>query len=129
VSSRAADSVVLDDAAPTAPQPAEEAAREQALEPAAGKAEDGLLPDKPSTGAVQAAIASVMNAARACVAGSTEATPVTVVFASNGAVKSVALSGNAANTPAGKCIQSALSRAKVAPFAQNAFSVGVSVRP
>jgi hypothetical protein len=112
--------------------PSEESApqaQDTALKPAAGKTDDGLLPDKPSTGAVQAAIASVMNAARACVAGSSDTTPVTVVFSSNGSVKSVIVNGAVQGTPAGKCIQSALGNAKVAPFAQPAFSVGVSVRP
>lgn len=99
------------------------------LKPAAGKTDDGLMPDKPSTGAVQAAIASVMGAARACVAGADAPTPATVIFGSNGSVKSVVVSGAVDGTPAGKCVSSALSRAKVAPFAQGSFSVGVSVRP
>jgi hypothetical protein len=104
-------------------------AQDAAMKPAAGRTDDGLLPDRPSTGAVQAAIASVMNAARACVAGSTETTQVTVVFSANGSVKSVVVGGAVHGTPAGKCIQSALGNAKVAPFAQPAFSVNVSVRP
>jgi hypothetical protein len=123
--------VVLDEAPASAPKAASEraqAAAENELKPAAGKT-DGLLPDKPSTGAVQAAIASVMNAARACVAGADAPIPATVMFGPNGAVKSVVVSGAAQGSPAGKCIQSALGRAKVAPFAQNTFSVGVSVRP
>lgn len=140
-----AENVVLDEApasaAPppkTASKPAPQAvakseaappSQDAALAPAAGKTDDGFLPDKPSTGAVQAAMASVMNAARACVAGATEATPVTVTFSANGSVKSVVVSGAAQATPAAKCIQAALGRAKVAPFAQPAFSVGVSVRP
>jgi hypothetical protein len=113
-----------------APPPANAGpAQDESLKPASGKTDDGMLPDKPSTGAVQAAMASVMNAARACVAGSTETTPVTVTFSANGRVKSVAVSGAAQGTPAAKCIQSALGPAMVAPFAQPAFSVGVSVRP
>jgi hypothetical protein len=126
------EKVVLEETPPAAARkpsvaPAKPAAEDE-LKPAAGKT-DGLLPDKPSTGAVQAAIASVMNSARACVAGADAPTPATVMFGSNGAVKSVVVSGAAQGSPAGKCIQSALGRAKVAPFAQNVFSVGVSVRP
>ncbi len=120
--------------APAAPAPRAQAAAgasksDAELKPAAGKTDDGLMPDKPSTGAVQAAIASVMGAARACVAGADAATPATVIFGSNGSVKSVVVSGAVDGTPAGKCVSSALSRAKVAPFAQGSFSVGVSVRP
>jgi hypothetical protein len=126
------EKVVLEETPPAAARkPGQEPAKtaaENELKPAAGKT-DGLLPDKPSTGAVQAAIASVMNSARACVAGADAPTPATVMFGSNGAVKSVVVSGAAQGSPAGKCIQSALGRAKVAPFAQNVFSVGVSVRP
>lgn len=114
-------------AKPAAAAPAK-AVSDDELRPAAGNS-DGALPDKPSTGAVQAALASVMTAARSCVAGSDAATPATVIFAANGSVKSVVVSGPVQASPAGKCIQSALARAKVAPFAQATFSVGVSVRP
>lgn len=115
--------------AAVAAKPAGPPNQDAQLKPAAGKTDDGLMPDKPSTGAVQAAIASVMGAARACVAGGDGPTPATVIFGSNGSVKSVVVSGAVEGTPAGKCISSALSRAKVAPFAQSSFSVGVSVRP
>jgi hypothetical protein len=126
------EKVVLEETPSSGRKPGYEpapAAAENELKPAAGKTADGLLPDKPSTGAVQAAIASVMTGARACVAGADAPIPATVMFGSNGAVKSVVVSGAAQGSPAGKCIQSALGRAKVAPFAQNTFSVGVSVRP
>lgn len=120
------EKVVLDESKSGA---ASEPSAEAELKPAAGAAAPSSMPDRPSTGAVQAAIASVMTSARSCVAGAPDATSATVIFGSNGSVKSVVVSGATQGTPAGKCIQSALGRAKVAPFAQDAFSVGVSVRP
>jgi hypothetical protein len=116
-------------AKPAAQAPAGPSNQDAQLKPAAGEPAEDLMPDKPSTGAVQAAIASVMGSARSCVAGADGPTPATVIFGSNGSVKSVVVGGAVEGTPAGKCISSALSRAKVAPFAQSSFSVGVSVRP
>ena len=116
-------------AKPAAQAPAGPSNQDAQLKPAAGEPAEDLMPDKPSTGAVQAAIASVMGSARSCVAGADGPTPATVIFGSNGSVKSVVIGGAVEGTPAGKCISSALSRAKVAPFAQSSFSVGVSVRP
>ncbi len=89
----------------------------------------GDLPDKPSTGAVQAAIGSVMGSARACVAGHDEASRATINFGSDGRVQSVAVSGKAAGTPAESCIRAALSKARVQPFARPSFGVGATVRP
>lgn len=97
------------------------------LRPAAGSPSGGL-PDRPSTGAVQAAVGSVMSAARACVAGGV-ATPAQVTFGSNGAVQTVAVSGPNAGTPSASCIDAALRRARVAPFASPTFSLMVWVRP
>jgi hypothetical protein len=116
-------------AKPAAQAPAGPSNQDAQLKPAAGEPAEDLMPDKPSTGAVQAAIASVMGSARSCVAGADGPTPATVIFGSNGSVKSVVVGGAVEGTPAGKCISAALSRAKVAPFAQSSFSVGVSVRP
>lgn len=89
----------------------------------------GELPDKPSTGAVQAAIGSVMGSARACVAGHDEASRATLTFGSDGRVQSVAVSGKAAGTPAEACIKAALGKARVQPFARPSFSVGTTIRP
>ncbi|MBK7581021.1 MAG: hypothetical protein IPI67_12510 [Myxococcales bacterium] len=89
----------------------------------------GDLPDKPSTGAVQAAIGSVMGSARACVAGQDEASRATITFGADGRVKSVGVSGKAAGTPAEACIKAALGKARVQPFARPSFSVGSAVRP
>lgn len=89
----------------------------------------GDLPDKPSTGAVQAAIGSVMGSARACVAGHDEASRATITFGSDGRVQSVAVSGKAAGTPAEACIKAALGKARVQPFARPTFGVGAAIRP
>ncbi|MCC6214149.1 MAG: hypothetical protein IT376_04730 [Polyangiaceae bacterium] len=90
----------------------------------------GDLPEKPSSGAVQAALGAVMGAARSCVAGHDQASTVTVAFGSDGRVTSVVVSaGPAAGTPAAACIQAALGRARVEPFARATFSVGATVRP
>jgi hypothetical protein len=97
------------------------------LRPAAGSPSGGL-PDRPSTGAVQAAVGSVMGAARACVAGGA-ATPAQVTFGSDGTVQSVTVSGPNAGTAAASCIDAALRRARVAPFASPNFSLMVWVRP
>jgi hypothetical protein len=84
---------------------------------------------KPATGAVMAAVAGVMGGARACVAGHPSPSKATVVFGSDGRVRAVNVSGPAAGTPAEGCIKSALSGARVQPFAEEAFSIGVAVRP
>ncbi|MFO7181826.1 MAG: hypothetical protein DIU78_024220, partial [Pseudomonadota bacterium] len=116
------------EATPTTPEatPPSEASA-PALRPAAGTTHG--LPEKPSTGAVQAAVGSVLGSARACVAGSKSGSNATIVFAPNGSVSSVTVTGPAANTPAEACLRSALSRARVEPFAATSFSVNVSVRP
>ncbi len=99
---------------------------EKGLKPAANPTD---VPQKPSTGAVQAAIGSVLGSARACVAGHKQPSRATMTFGSNGRVKSVAVSGPAGGTAAESCIRSALSRARVQPFSRPTFSVGVTVRP
>ena len=118
---------------PTKPKPVAEApapapaAAPSGMRPASGTSAGGL-PDRPSTGAVQAAVGSVMGAARACVAGGV-ASPAQITFGPDGSVSSVAVSGPAAGTPAASCIEAALKRARVAPFTNPSFSLGVWVRP
>jgi hypothetical protein len=89
----------------------------------------GDIPEKPSTGAVQAAIGAVMGGARACVAGQDGPSSATVSFGSDGKVSSVSVAGPAAGTPAEACIKAALSKARVQPFARPSFSVGAKIRP
>jgi hypothetical protein len=92
-------------------------------------AHDDSRPLEPSMGAVSAAIMAVRPAAQACLAGQSVNAPATIIFGSEGQVKSVIVSGPVARTPAGDCIRSALSRAKVSPFAKATFSVPTTVRP
>ncbi|HKO49950.1 MAG TPA: hypothetical protein VJV79_19600 [Polyangiaceae bacterium] len=89
----------------------------------------GELPAKPSTGAVQAALGSVMSGARHCVAGDDAPSSAVVVFGSDGRVQHVTVSGAAAGKSSAACIEAQLSRARVQPFAASNFSVNATVRP
>lgn len=117
---------------PLATKPPSEAQRRQAtadeppMVPAAG---GNNLALKPSVGAIQGALASVLGSARNCVAGQTQASRARVTFGSDGRVKSVSVGKPAAGTPAEGCIRQALSQARVAPFAESKFSVSTTVRP
>jgi hypothetical protein len=131
-----AEKIVLEDepektpiaAAASAEKPLEKALPpDPALRPA--DSTGGAVPTKPSTGAVQAALGSVMSGARHCVAGEDAASSAVVVFSSDGHVQSVSVSGPAAGQPSGACIQAQLSRARVQPFAAASFSVNATVRP
>lgn len=106
--------------------------------PASGPSEPGMvmadsrhagIPDKPSTGAVQAAIGSVMGAARACVAGQNAASRASLEFGSDGRVHSVSISGPAVGTHAEPCLRTALSGARVQPFSRSNYLVNLSIRP
>lgn len=83
----------------------------------------------PSSGAVQAAVGSVLGNARVCVAGDREPSRARVIFESSGAVSGVVVSGPAAGTPAEACIKAALSKARVAPFQKPNYSVDTTIRP
>ena len=89
----------------------------------------GELTTKPSTGAVQAALGSVMSGARHCVAGDDAPSSAVVVFGSDGRVQRVTVSGAAAGKSSAGCIEAQLSRARVQPFAASSFSVNATVRP
>ena len=52
-----------------------------------------------------------------------------VTFKSDGTVQSVSVSGGAAGKPAEACIRSALSKARIPPFAQPTFTAPTTVRP
>lgn len=99
------------------------------LKPAELSHGSGGLPDRPSSGAVQAAVGSVLGAARSCLAGQLEPSNARVLFVSDGSVQSVQISGPAAGTPAASCIESAFKKARVQPFAAPSFSFGTKVRP
>jgi len=123
--------------AAAAPSPAAAADTPASAAPPAGPSEPGMmmadshssLPDHPSSGAVQAAVGTVMGAARACVAGQSAASRATVSFGSDGKVQSVAVAGPAQGTNAEPCLRNALSGARVQPFARAAYSVNLTVRP
>jgi hypothetical protein len=95
---------------------------EPQLKPAEGNS--GSVPLSPSAGAVSTALGSVRSGASACLAGQTESVSASVTFASDGHVLSVRASG-----PAAACIQAALSKAHIAPFAKESFTASTTIRP
>lgn len=88
----------------------------------------GSVPQKPSQGALTSALSSVMGSARSCGADEEGVSRATVTFGSAGSVQSVNVSGAAAGKPAAECIKGALSKAKVAPFAEPTFTTTVTIR-
>lgn len=108
-----------------------------AAPPSVGPSEPGMvmadsrisLPDRPSTGALQAAVGTVMGAARACVAGQEGPSRATVHFGSDGHVQQVSVSGPAVGTAAEPCMRSALGAARVQPFSRSSYSVSLTIRP
>jgi hypothetical protein len=124
-SALAREDVKLDEDPPP-PQPkAAEAPPEPALTPAAAEVQHtGNVPLTPSSGAVSTALSSVRGGAQACLAGQTQPVSAVVTFASDGHVLRVSAGG-----PAGPCIQAALAKARIAPFAKDSFSAPTTVRP
>ena len=120
------EAVVLeDDPAPAQAEPAKSKAEplpEPQLKPAEGSA--GSVPLNPAGGAVSAARNSVRSGAQACLAGQTDSVSAVVTFASDGHVLRVSASGSSA-----ACIQAALSKAHLAPFAKESFSATTTIRP
>ncbi len=96
---------------------------------AAGANAPGSAPMTPSQGQVQSALASVRGAARGCVAEMDGPSRATLTFASDGRVSGVSVSGAAGGKPAASCIRAALSSARVPPFQNPSFTVGVTLRP
>jgi hypothetical protein len=107
---------------------AERPAASAVLKPAELGRDSGSA-DRPSAGAAQAAVGAVLGAARSCIAGQARPSSATIVFGSSGEVSQVSVSGEAAGTPAAGCIESALKKARVQPFAAPTFSLAVTVRP
>lgn len=89
----------------------------------------GSVPQKPSQGAVTSAIGAVLPSARGCLGPDDPISRAAVVFGSAGTVESVRVSGGAAGKPAESCIQSALGKAKLAPFAEPTYTANITVRP
>jgi hypothetical protein len=119
------EDVALDDeirraqaAATLQPEPAPE----PQMKPAEGNAHS--IPLSPSGGAVSTALGAVRGGAQACLAGQNDAVVAVVTFASDGHVASVSAGG-----PSGSCIQAALSKAHIAPFAKERFRATTTIRP
>jgi hypothetical protein len=89
----------------------------------------GSVPRKPSLGAVQGALGTVLPAARVCLGPDDPISHATITFKSDGSVESVSISGGALGRPAEACIRAALMRAHVPPFAQPIFTAPATVRP
>ncbi|HEY1695936.1 MAG TPA: hypothetical protein VGG39_27400 [Polyangiaceae bacterium] len=89
----------------------------------------GSVPLKPSQGAISGALGAALPGARGCLGPDDPISHATVTFRSDGSVQNVGVSGGAAGKPAEACIRSALSKARVAPFAQPTFTASTTVRP
>jgi hypothetical protein len=109
-------------AAPAEPKVTPAPAAEPPLKPAEGNT--GSVPLQPSAGAISTALSSVRSSAQACLAGQTDPVSAVVTFASDGHVLRVSAGG-----PTGACIQAALSKARIAPFAKESFSAPTTIRP
>lgn len=120
------EAVVLeDDPEPAKAAPVEhkaEPAPEPPLKPAEGNT--GSVPLNPSAGALSTALSSVRGSAQACLAGQTDPVTAVVTFGSDGHVLRVSAGG-----PSGACIQGALSKARVTPFAKESYSATTTIRP
>jgi len=89
----------------------------------------GDIPETPPQGAIQGAIGSHRQAARACLEGHDSPSRATILFASTGKVQSVNVAGPAAGTGAEACIARTLSKAAVGPFRRPSFSVTTTISP
>jgi hypothetical protein len=98
-------------------------------EPAGGAERSKTLPERPSQGAVQAAIGQVLGNAKACVSEADEATRATVTFKSSGDVAGVTVTGWASANGKSGCVVSALKGAKVGAFTDPNYSFPVTIRP
>jgi hypothetical protein len=88
----------------------------------------GTVPQKPSQGAVTGAVGAVLPGARACLGPDDPVSRASITFTSAGTVQSVNVTGGAAGKPAEGCIKAALTKAKVAPFAEATYTANVTVR-
>jgi hypothetical protein len=89
----------------------------------------GSVPIKPSQGAIQGSLGAALPSARGCLGPDDPISHATITFKSDGSVQSVGVTGGAAGKPAEGCIRAALSKARVAPFAQPTFTATATVRP
>lgn len=120
------EAVVLQEDPEPAPaavhEPKPQATAEPPLKPAEGNT--GGVPLTPSAGAIGSALNGVRGSAQQCLAGQTAPVSVSVTFAADGHVLRVSASG-----PAAACIQAALSKARIQPFAKDSFTANTTIRP
>lgn len=95
---------------------------EPKLRPAEGAS--GSVPLTPSAGAVGTALSAVRGDAQACLAGQSAPVTASVTFAADGHVLRVSAPG-----PSASCIQAALSKARITPFARESFTASTTIRP
>jgi hypothetical protein len=94
----------------------------------AGPESSGSVPLRPSQGAINGALGTVLPAARACVDEDAPVSRASVTFNSDGSVGTVSVSGWAVGKPAEACIRAALTKARVPPFAQPTFTAPATIR-
>ncbi len=109
-------------AAPPQIAPAAKPEPEPQLKPAEG--DTGSVPISPSAGAISTALSSVRGGAQACLAGQSDPVTAVVTFGADGHVLRVSAPG-----ASGACIQAALSKAHIAPFAKESFTATTTIRP
>jgi hypothetical protein len=81
---------------------------------------------RPPPGQVVGAISAVLPSARACLGPDDPVRTGTIVFASDGSVGHVNLQGEKCTDA---CVRTALSKARVQPFADESFTTHITVRP
>jgi len=84
---------------------------------------------RPTSGALQGALASTLPKARACLGPTDAPSRATLMFDASGKVRMVSIAGPATGKPAEACIQGALSQTQLAPFVEPTFSATITVRP
>jgi len=93
------------------------------------QASSGSLQAHPSLGQVQAALMPLLPSARACFSPDSPETHTTITFGSNGAVKSISVTGFAQGKPQEACVRGMLAKAHVDPFSDPSYSVPFTIRP
>lgn len=88
---------------------------EETLVPAAGPSN---LVERPSIGALNAALADGIPTAQRCLTPESPEASVRIVFQSNGSVQSIQAAAPTLSTEASVCLQRAFARARVEPFAK-----------
>lgn len=73
-------------------------------------------PERPSRSDVTGVLSSLNGPVRACLNGETGTAPVSITILSSGAVSSARVTGQFAETPAGRCIEAVVSRARFRSF-------------